>query len=783
MTEDLETANIKDWRSIVTLIVFIITNAVVLFPFDLPIYIPQAWSKSVLKGLAACHLIPHSLNLDPDAYEENTQSRSTIFRIPVSFSTAPLFAVLVLLVIMAIGRQEVYDGTVGADHINPIDNMVFLVTMSYLGLSLDASGLIRSLASRVAAKGGKSGIRLFFYAYALFFVLGSISGNDPLVDSGTAFLSYMVQASTNIEHPRAWMHTLFAIANIASTILVSSSSTNVVLAGAFKIKFATYTANVIVPVVGTAILLFPFLVYYVFADPKLIPTSVRVIKPSDEEKKRRPVNPRIPYANLATNPDINIDDEDEVREVYSGFYQKGSNIFLDEGSAIFGGVVMAVTVITILAMNAASDIIGDHPVFWVTLPAACAMFCWDVTLGWLHRKESREIALKGRQNLERGRAERAKRREMQERTVEVNVDEDLKAYIDHNRVVDTASPSRVFAPHMLAATTDTNRFAQAIVVSDQSIGLDVSSAIRTPLPENDHENLEDGSDGDGFSRQADLESQSASLSVLIHLTRVDTTPSMCQQHCQKRQPFLHSYDQSVVACPSVVETSQSTVQGCSQAVDDGTIETRKPENEVVQKPPTCLQNARASQHGLSPSQGDKSSTKTTVVSLVADGYSYCQETFPTATAAVMGLPFKFVPFALSMSVLVQALVAKGWVAVLAHIWDRWVETTGTVGVVAGMGFMSVMFCNVSRSAHMLHCLINTGGGLRLTFAAVCRYQHRRHHPTRTPPSRMAAATCEQRVSDHRPRILGCGSQHGDWCQLWRFQHFLRRITCRSALAR
>jgi Na+/H+ antiporter NhaD/arsenite permease-like protein len=97
----------------------------------------------------------------------------------------------------------------------------------------------------VLQKGGKVGHRLFFYLYAFFFCLGSFIGNDPIILSGTAFLAYMTRVSSNIVHPRAWIHTQFAVANIASAILVSSNPTNLVLSGAFNIKFIHYTANMV----------------------------------------------------------------------------------------------------------------------------------------------------------------------------------------------------------------------------------------------------------------------------------------------------------------------------------------------------------------------------------------------------------------------------------------------------------------------------------------------------------------------------------------------------------
>ena len=158
-------------------------------------------------------------------------------KFPIDFVTAPLIADLFLLAILAIGREEVHDGTIGADHIFPIDIMAFFITLAYIAISIDASGLIRWLAFKVLQKGGKNGRLLFGYLYAFFFVLAGVVGNDPVILSGTAFLAYMTRVSSNIVRPRAWIFTQFAMANIGSAILVSSNPTNLVLAGAFNIKF------------------------------------------------------------------------------------------------------------------------------------------------------------------------------------------------------------------------------------------------------------------------------------------------------------------------------------------------------------------------------------------------------------------------------------------------------------------------------------------------------------------------------------------------------------------
>lgn len=66
---------------------------------------------------------------------------------------------------------------------------------------------------------------------------------------------------------------------------------------------------------------------------------------------------------------------------------------------------MAVTLITILVLNAVTDTSHERPVYWVTLPAAFVLFCWDLAFGWFNKKKTREIARKGRE-AERARAER-----------------------------------------------------------------------------------------------------------------------------------------------------------------------------------------------------------------------------------------------------------------------------------------------------------------------------------------------------------------------------------------
>lgn len=561
---------------------------------------PRPIAKFLLKSLVSLRVLPRGkYRLSDEDDFDSKPKRFIRVDFPLNFLTAPLLADLFLLAISAIGRQEVHDGTIGADHISPLDIMIFFITLAYIAISIDASGLIRYLAFKVLQKGGKVGHRLFFYLYTFFFVLGSFIGNDPIILSGTAFLAYMTRVSSNIVHPRAWIYTQFSIANIASAILVSSNPTNLVLAGAFQIKFINYTANMIVPVVATAIVLFPFLLYIVFADESLIPFSIKMHELSEEDKAKKPVNPNIPNARGKAQEEENEHVNDEQGKLLS--LEEIMNPFLDKGGAAFGAVVMAATLITVLALNAASTTSGEHPVFWVTLPAAVIMFCWDVGFGWYHRHETREIARKGREEIANLRAERAAMREEEERGM-----------------------------------------------SMQPAG-------------NGNGNQDNGHDS-------------------IPLTNV--SPNFI------RTNISHS--------PSTNESIKKPEEDISPETNSN-----KEDATPVSRPPS------PPQHQHHQNQNQNQSQKPTLLSRSASAYRWCQETFPTVTAVLAHLPFALVPFAFTMFILVQALVTKGWVQVFAHGWDHWVEKTGTVGAIGGMGFLSVVLCNV--------CLPHTSPFLSLPF--------------------------------------------------------------------
>jgi Na+/H+ antiporter NhaD/arsenite permease-like protein len=229
---------------------------------------------------------------------------------------------------------------------------------------------------------GKVGHRLYLDLYVCFFIIGAFLGNDPIM---VVFLTYFVRVIENIKHPRAWIFTQFCIANIATGILVSSNPTNLVLTNAFNIRFVSFTANLVVPVVVTTVLLFPFLLYIVFHDESLIPNSMRSHDLPEELRNKKPRNINVPI--VREKPDDGGSGESErAAEV-----ELILNPYLDRLSSLIGSIIFGVTVVLLLALNAVYLSQGGNTDFWVTLPAAVIMLCWDLIRGWLNGSETRAI--------------------------------------------------------------------------------------------------------------------------------------------------------------------------------------------------------------------------------------------------------------------------------------------------------------------------------------------------------------------------------------------------------
>jgi len=223
--------------SVVTLVIFLLSTTFVIRPLSFPIPLPYFGKK----------------------------------RISINLTTAPILAIAILWASQCIGATQIRDGIVGTDNVKPYNILLLFISLAYMSITLDITGVLKAAAFWVSNKGGSNTRKLFFYFYVMVTLLSVILGNDPVILSGTAFLVYYTTAA-DLE-PIAWLMAEFAAANTASMVLFVGNPTNVVICEGFRINNVAFTAYTILPFIACIVACYIALAIQ-FRDKKYLPRKV-----------------------------------------------------------------------------------------------------------------------------------------------------------------------------------------------------------------------------------------------------------------------------------------------------------------------------------------------------------------------------------------------------------------------------------------------------------------------------------------------------------------------------
>ncbi|THH03904.1 hypothetical protein EW145_g5915 [Phellinidium pouzarii] len=355
---------ISSWQSILALVVFLLTNIVGVFPSSVKVPLPASVSSITARiavYIRVCFPSQTCCSLHP-TYCKTSRKPDQLFhwhRVPLNFQTAPPIAVLLLLATRVLSGSDVRQGIVGTNGVKPISIMALFLSLAYLSISLDTTGLFRFLAFWVARK-------------------GVCVGNDPVILFGTPFLSYFAHV-TGIIPPTAWIFAQFSVANIASAVLPPSNLTNLVLTGAFSISFISYPAYTVLPALAAAAAVCPLLIFGLFSSRQLIPREINAIALQDAISDSQTTNDTSSPSTSLEAPTGNSDSARSARHAPSALN--------DKKGAIFGTILLTAT----LAVLVGTSPLGI-PVWEVTVPPAVIMLLRDV---WYDRQRWRKNAVTG----------------------------------------------------------------------------------------------------------------------------------------------------------------------------------------------------------------------------------------------------------------------------------------------------------------------------------------------------------------------------------------------------
>lgn len=337
-----------DGHGIFTVVVFAVVSTLCIFPCYIPL--PkrisqwlrlQTWRLRQVAGLAPAR----SPEPSSESISTNKGNTEESIHVPLTHVSVPVIGVLLLLMTRSIDGQQVRDGIAGESGVLPYDILLLFLSLAYIAISLDATGLLRYLACHVCKRASFDGRVLYVGMYFFLWLAGVILGNDPVILSGTAFLVYTTRTA-GISPPDAWLWSQFVAANIASAVLVSSNPTNLVIATGFGLSFVKYTAYMILPsFVSACVTLAVLMLYFGLRHPH----SDKAVEANSESRGYIP--------KRILNPDMDP-----------------RSLLVDPSGSIFTSVVMLAVIGVLIGTSA----IGDVKVFQIGIPGAILCLIRDI---------------------------------------------------------------------------------------------------------------------------------------------------------------------------------------------------------------------------------------------------------------------------------------------------------------------------------------------------------------------------------------------------------------------
>ena len=135
--------------------------------------------------------------------------------------------------------------------VNPVKILTLFISMTFISVYLDVTGLFSYLAGTVLKHAGKNQYRLFFLLYVTVSVLTVFTSNDIIVLTFTPFICYFCRRA-NIS-PIPYLFAEFVAANTWSMFLIIGNPTNIYIASCFNTDFLTYIKEMALPTVAAGI--------------------------------------------------------------------------------------------------------------------------------------------------------------------------------------------------------------------------------------------------------------------------------------------------------------------------------------------------------------------------------------------------------------------------------------------------------------------------------------------------------------------------------------------------
>ena len=467
-----------DGHGIFAIIVFAAVSVLCIVPLHIPL--PRALSRWLRARWAAAVQALGFHQVSDDTLDKPVY-------IPLTHVTAPVIGVLLLLATVTITGQQVRAGIAGDGGVYPYDVLALFLSLAYIAISLDSTGLLRYLACHVCQSVAFDGRLLYVVLYFFLWLAGVVLGNDPVVLSGTAFLVYLTRVA-GIVPPSAWIWAQFVAANVASAVLVSSNPTNLVVATGFDVSFARYTAYMVLPSLASAFAALAAIMLFFSATS---PPSDQPEAPAEERDEQTlgssAVRDVTPPVRVRARDDASADASTRFsagarrpKHVYLPRHIPSPDItprtlLVDPVGAVFCSVVMLAVLGTLIGTSA----VGDVRVYQIGVPGAVLCGLRDIFLdlraAWRRRKGG------GEDTVHKAREERGQEVPKSDAYEMGQVSHDTELGPEDKSVVPPSSASSASAPAPAPRAKGLARIGQAAYAVQRTLPNVLAALSRLPV--------------------------------------------------------------------------------------------------------------------------------------------------------------------------------------------------------------------------------------------------------------------------------------------------------------
>lgn len=171
--------------------------------------------------------------------------------LPIDYGLAPLLGVLFLTAVGSANLDIIQRGIVGSNMVTPYAIIILIITLSYICVSLDYTGLFEYVSLRFAKAAGGSGKKLFVYFFLLSSLLTLVTDNDIVILTMTPIIFYFSRRAK--VNPIPYLIAQFFAANILSMTLYIGNPANIIAADSNGITFMEFLKWMLMPSILAAV--------------------------------------------------------------------------------------------------------------------------------------------------------------------------------------------------------------------------------------------------------------------------------------------------------------------------------------------------------------------------------------------------------------------------------------------------------------------------------------------------------------------------------------------------